>query len=164
MIDRDATRRDAWSAADWLHQAAELLRQILRYATPGPGRWGDRTVAAGAQGRRRTTLGDLPAPAGFPAVRPRRVEGEAVLPGLREPLDLFGDPVESVQPRVHADASWITVLSPSLAEPLAALLDSLARNAEQTLNSGGSAEQEPYLCAVVLAKRIVEAAEDRPRP
>jgi hypothetical protein len=92
------------------------------------------------------------------------LEGEAVLPGLKDPLDLFGDPVESIYPHVHANARWITVLTPSIAERLAALLDSLAQNAEQTLKAGGSVDQEPYLSAVALAKRIVEAAEDWPRP
>ncbi|MCW2721348.1 hypothetical protein [Pseudonocardia sp.] len=72
--------------------------------------------------------------------------------------------MEPIYPHVHENARWITVLSPSVAEPLATLLESLAQNAEQTLKAGGSADQEPYLSAVVLAKRIVEAADDRPRP
>jgi hypothetical protein len=164
MIDRDTTPQDAWSAADWLHQAAEVLRRIARNATPGPWRWGDRDVAGGALERHRTTLEHVPVPTAFPAVRPRHGEGEAVLPGLKDPLDLFGDPVESIYPHVHENARWITVLTPSIAEPLATLLDSLAQNAEQTLKAGGSVDQEPYLSAVVLAKRIVEAAEDWPRP
>jgi hypothetical protein len=38
------------------------------------------------------------------------------------------------------------------------LLDSLAQDAEQTLKTGGSVDQEPHRFAVALAKRIVEAA------
>ncbi|WP_214367649.1 hypothetical protein [Pseudonocardia sp. H11422] len=164
MTDRNAGPRDVWSAADWLRHAAEVLRRIARDTTPGPWRWGDRDVAGGALERHRTTLEHAPMHAAFPAVRRRDDEGEAVLPGLRDPLDLFGDPLDSIYPHLHANARWITVLSPSIAEPLAALLDSLAESAEQTLKAGGSTDREPYLSAVALAKLIVEAAEDRPRP
>ncbi|MHA6793927.1 hypothetical protein ACVGVM_10535 [Pseudonocardia bannensis] len=159
MIDRNTTPRDAWNAADWLRQAAEVLRRIARDATPGPWRWGDPDVAGGALERHRTRLEHLPAPV-FPAVRPPEHTGEAVLPGLKDPLDRFGDPVESIQPRVRANAHWITVVTPAVAEPLASLLDALAESAEQIIEAGGPIDREPYLSAVVLAQRIVEAARD----
>ncbi|NMH97063.1 hypothetical protein [Pseudonocardia acidicola] len=159
MIDPNVTPQDTWTAADWLHQAAEVLRRIARNATPGPWRWGDRDVDGGVLERHRTTLEHVPVPAAFPAVRPRHDEGEGVLPGLKDPLDEF-DAVDSIYPHVHANARWITILTPSIAESLAALLDSLAEDAEQTLKAGGSIDHEPYRSAVTLAKQIVEAAQD----
>jgi hypothetical protein len=77
-------------------------------------------------------------------------------------LDLFEDAVDAVSPRVRANARWITVLTPSIAEPLASLLEALAESAKQIINAGGSVDEEPYLSAVVLAKRIVEASQDWP--
>jgi hypothetical protein len=164
MTDRNAMPGDARSAADWLHHAAEVLRRIAHDATPGPWRWGDPAATIGVLERQRTTLERSPMNTTFPAVRRRDDDGEPVLPGLRDPLDLFEEAVDATSPRVHANARWITVLTPSIAEPLASLLEALARNAEQIIDAGGSLDKEPYLSALVLAKRIVEAAEDRPRP
>jgi hypothetical protein len=162
MTDRNDPSRDGWTAADWLRHAAELLRRIAAHATPGPWRWGDRDVAGGALERHRTTLEHAPIHATFPTIRQRDDHGEAVLPGLRDPLDLLANPLESIYPHMHANALWITVFNPSIAEPLAALLDSLADSAEQILKAGGSVDHEPYLSAVTLAKRIIEAAQDSP--
>jgi hypothetical protein len=162
MTDQDAMREEARSAADWLHHAAEVLRRIAHDATPGPWRWGDPAATVGVLERHRTTLERSPMHGAFPAVRWRDDEGEPVLPGLRDPLDLFEDAVNAVPPRVRANARWITVLTPSIAEPLASLLEALAGNAEQIINAGGSVDEEPYLSAVVLAKRIVEASQDWP--
>ena len=160
MTNWDATPRDAWNAVDWLHHASEVLRRMAQEATPGPWRWGDRDVAGGALERHRTTLERAPMHAAFPAIRRQDDDGEAVLPGLRDPLDLFEDSLNSINPHVHANALWVTILSPSIAEPLASLLDSLAESADQTLKAGGSVDQEPYLSAVALAMRIIEAAQD----
>lgn len=162
MIDRDATPEEVWSAADWLHRAAEVLRRNAHDATPGPWRWGDPAATVGVLERHRTTLERSPMNTTFPAVRRRDDDREPVLPGLRDPLDLFEDAVGSISPRVHANARWIAILSPSIAEPLASLLEALAENAEQVIDAGGSVDKEPYLSAVVLAKRIVEASEDWP--
>jgi hypothetical protein len=160
MTDRNAIPEEEGSASYWLHRAAEVLRRIAHDATPGPWRWGDPATTVGMPERHRTTLERSPMNTAFPAVRRRDDDGEPVLPGLRDPLDLFEDAVGSISPRVHANARWITVLTPSIAEPLASLLEALARNAEQIIDAGGSLDKEPYLSAVVLAKRIVEAAED----
>jgi hypothetical protein len=144
-----------------LRHASSLLRRIARYTTPGPWRWGDRDVAPGALEQHRSALERAPRHAAFPAIRRLDPGGEAVLPGLRDPLDLV-DPLDSIYPHAHGNARWISVLNPSIAESLAALLDSLADSADQTLKAGGSVEHEPYLAAVALAKQIIEAASDWP--
>jgi hypothetical protein len=164
MADRNAMPEEVRSAADWLHHAAEVLRRIAHDATPGPWRWGDPAATVGVLERQRTTLERSPLNTAFPAVRRRDDDGEPVLPGLRDPLDLFEDAVDAISPRVHANARRITVLTPSIAEPLASLLEALAGNAEQIIDAGGLLDKEPYLSAVVLAKRIVEASEGWPRP
>jgi hypothetical protein len=152
------------STAEWLRRAADVLRRIAHDATPGPWRWGDPAAAIGMLEQHRTTLERSPMNTTFPAVRRRDDEGEPVLPGLRDPLDLFEDAVNAISPRAPANARWISVFTPSIAEPLASLLEALASNAEQITDAGGSVATEPYLSAVVLARRIVEAAADWPRP
>jgi len=160
MANRNVTPDDAWGAVDWLRHASVVLRRLARHATPGPWRWGDRDVAEGNLERRRTTLERSPIHPGFPAIRMRDDDAEVVLPGLSDPLDLFEDALDSIYPHAKANARWLTVVNPSIAEPLATLLDFLARDAEQTLKAGGSVDQEPYRSAVALAKTIIEAAQE----
>jgi hypothetical protein len=160
MTDPNLTPDDTWSAVDWLRHASVVLRRLARHATPGPWRWGDRDVTEGNLERRRTTLERSPMHPRFPAVRRRDDNTEAVLPGLSDPLDLFEDALDSIYPHAKANALWLTVVNPSIAEPLATLLDSLAQDAEQTLKAGGSVDQEPYRSAVALAKTIIEAAQE----
>jgi hypothetical protein len=164
MTDRNVMPEQARSTADWLRHAAEVLRRISHDATPGPWRWGDPAATVGMLEQDRITLERSPMHTAFPAVRRRDDDAEPVLPALRDPLDLFEDAVNAVSPRVHANARWMTVLTPSIAEPLASLLEALASNAEQITDAGGSVATEPYLSAVALAKRIVEAAEGPPHP
>jgi hypothetical protein len=154
------TPDDTWSAVDWLRHASMVLRRLARHTTPGPWRWGDTDVTEGSLERRRATLERSPMHPRFPAIRRRDDNAEAVLPGLRDPLDLFEDSLGSIYPHAKANALWLTVVNPSIAEPLATVLDSLAQDAEQTLKAGGSVDQEPYRSAVALAKTIIEAARE----
>jgi hypothetical protein len=160
MTNPNPTPDDTWSAVDWLRHASMVLRRLARHTTPGPWRWGDTDVTEGSLERRRATLERSPMHPRFPAIRRRDDNAEAVLPGLRDPLDLFEDSLGSIYPHAKANALWLTVVNPSIAEPLATVLDSLAQDAEQTLKAGGSVDQEPYRSAVALAKTIIEAARE----
>ena len=160
MNERAATSPDRRSAADLLRQAAETLRRAARNATPGPWRWGDPDVGGGALEQYRSTLEHLTAPTPFPAIRRTQAVSEPVLPGLRDPLEVFEDALQPTHPRVPANARWITLVSPLIAEPLATLLHSLAQHLEVTIQAGGSADDEPYRSAVAVAKIIVGAQAD----
>jgi hypothetical protein len=138
-----------------------MLRQAAREATPGPWRWGDPNVGGGGLEQYRSTLEHFPVSTPFPAIRQRQTTGEPVLPGLRDPLEVFEDALQpTTHPRVPANARWIALVSPLLAEPLATLLHSLSQRLEETIETGGSADDEPYRSAVAVAKVIVGAAAE----
>jgi hypothetical protein len=162
MTGQHTKPQHTWSTVDWLREAAGLLRRAARHATPGPWRWSDRRAAPGTLERTPTMLEHSPVHRGFPSVRRPDEAGEAVLPGLEDPLDLFEKQIDTGRPRVNANARWITLLTPSVAQPLASLLDSLADSAEKVIRTGGSVDHEPYLSAVTLAKLIVNATQDQP--
>ena len=159
MTDRNSKPRHMWSVSDWLRGAADVLRRTARNATPGPWRWGDWRARPGTLEQNRTRLERSPAHGAFPTIRQRVDVGEAVLPGLEDPLDAFEEELGRVSPRANANARWMTLLTPSAAEPLASLLDSLAQSAEQITQAGGSVDDEPYRSAEALAKLIVQEAE-----
>ena len=160
MTERNSKPRHMWSVSDWLRGAADVLRRTARSATPGPWRWGDWRARPGTLEQNRTRLERSPAHGAFPTIRQRVDVGEAVLPGLEDPLDAFEEELGRVSPRANANAHWITLLTPSAAEPLASLLDSLAQSAEQITQAGGSVDDEqPYRSAVALAKLIVQEAQ-----
>ena len=159
MTERNSKPRHMWSVSDWLRGAADVLRRTARNATPGPWRWGDWRARPGTLEQNRTRLERSPAHGAFPTIRQRVDVGEAVLPGLEDPLDAFEEELARVYPHANANARWVTLLTPSAAEPLASLLDSLAQSAEQITQAGGSVDDEPYRSAVALAKLIVQEAQ-----
>ena len=159
MTDRNSKPRHMRSVSDWLRGAADVLRRTARNATPGPWRWGDWRARPGTLEQNRTRLERSPAHGAFPTIRQRVDVGEAVLPGLEDPLDAFGEELGRVSPRANANARWMTLLTPSAAEPLASLLDSLAQSAEQITQAGGSVDDEPFRSAMALAKLIVQEAQ-----
>jgi hypothetical protein len=134
-----------------LRQAAETLWQPAREATPGPWRWGDPDVGGGGLEQYRSTLENFPGPIPFSPIRQRQAAGKPVPPGLRDPLEIFEAALQPAHPRVPANARWIALVSPLLAEPPAALLGSLAQRLEETMETGGSADDEPYPSAVDVA-------------
>jgi hypothetical protein len=116
-MERDATFRDTWTKMDWLRHAAEALRRIAADATRGPWRWGDPGVAASSRERHQGTLEDLRTPSTFPTIRPPLADREPVLPGLTDPLEPLEHAIDPIAPRLAANARWIAVMSPSIAEP-----------------------------------------------
>jgi hypothetical protein len=160
MNERPATSPNGHSAADLLRRAAEMLRQAAREAPPGLWRWGDPDVDGGGLEQYRSTLEHLPGSTPFPAVSQTQAAGEPVLPRLRDPLEDFEEALQPTHSHVPANARCIALVSPLLAEPLATLLHSLSQRLEETIETGGSADDEPYRSAVAVAKVIVGAAAE----
>src|SRR3954468_9901689 len=117
MNERPAT--SPRSAAELLCQAAEVLWQAAREATPGSWRWGDPDVGGGGLEQYCSTLEPLPGSTPFPAGSRTQTAGEPVLLGLRDPLEVFEEALQPTQSHVPATARWIVLGSPLLAEPLA---------------------------------------------
>jgi hypothetical protein len=88
------------SAADTLRRAADLLRETAKNATPGP--WGVERVHKDSYGIYSYSGHAFAATVG----------------------DLTADPC------ARADADWMAMVSPALAEPLAAWLEGCAGQAE----------------------------------
>ncbi|GEL18810.1 hypothetical protein [Pseudonocardia asaccharolytica] len=151
MTKQDMTSRETWSAADWLRHAAAALRRMV---TDGPAQWGDPDAGRG-DAQRRPVLEDMPTRTAFPAARPPSI-GDPMPAGLRDPMRDFEDAARSARPRAPA-ARWMPIVSPVIAEPLAAMLDALADGAEKTVQAGGSVAEDPYQSAVDVARLIVDA-------
>ncbi|MGH4008314.1 MAG: hypothetical protein ACRDTH_09220 [Pseudonocardiaceae bacterium] len=160
MNERALTSPHRRSTPDLLRQAAETLRQAARYAKPGPWQGGDPDLIGGALEQDRSTLEHLAAPTPLPAIRRTQAVGEPAFPGLRDSLEVFEDALQPTHPRVPANARWIELVSPLIAEPLATLLHSLAQRLEETIQTGGSADDEPYRSAVAVAKVVVGATAE----
>ncbi|MFC5993756.1 hypothetical protein ACFQE5_05955 [Pseudonocardia hispaniensis] len=152
MTKQDMTSRETWSATEWLRRAAEALRRI---PDDGPPHRREPDVCGDAG--RATVLDEMPRRTVFPAGRPLST-GDPMSAGLRDPMRQFEDAARAARPPVPAFAGWVPIVSPVLAEPLAAMLDSLAEGAERTIRAGGSVTEDPYRSAVDVARLIVEAS------
>jgi hypothetical protein len=155
------TSPESGSAAEWLRRAAAVLREQLRELPHGPWRWADPDIGSGGPPDDIAELGRDPGRAlGSTPVHPSGI-GQPPLPGWRDPafappMSTFEDVGHPARSRVPVGARPVGGIAPAIAEPLATLLDQLARQVEQGDQGGAGGEEDVEQAAVAVAKIILE--------
>ena len=155
----DNRAREAGEVVAALRQAAELLRCVGREHPRGPWRWADPDPAGlsgDAQPEGGSQHGAVRGPDRRAATGPAAWRADPEADPLTTFEHLIPGPVPASAQHVHAD-----VVEPSLAGPLADLLDAVADAAADS--PGASATIEPYRAALRVARWVHAAARGASR-